>query len=138
MLGAERVAVTDLEVNLPLLRRNVMLNKDALACTVEVAALDWLAAIPSELSGPWDVIVAADCVFWEALFEPLLASLVNLVTSKTKIYLSVTHRYDKVKKFISLMPQTLTCTRVWQGESCGTYERVGEQEIYLLQRKCCI
>ncbi len=69
--GAVEVCLTDLPANLPRLHEAVELN--GAADCVGVAALDWTSPVPAPLlgGGPWDVILAADCVFWPALFGVL-------------------------------------------------------------------
>ena len=76
-LGATEVLLTDLPENLPRLEASVARNGAQGA--VRVAPLDWLAPLPPQLVRTrWDVVVAADCVFWVRLFEPLLATLRGL------------------------------------------------------------
>ncbi|CAG9461925.1 unnamed protein product [Pedinophyceae sp. YPF-701] len=57
-LGASRVVATDLEPNLPLLRRNVAKN----GADVEVAAHSWGEPVAA-LGGPFEVISVCDCMY---------------------------------------------------------------------------
>lgn len=65
--GASEVLLTDLEENLPRLRAAVARNAAVTtACPqVNVESLDWtVAPLPESLTAkPWDVILAADCVY---------------------------------------------------------------------------
>ena len=42
---------------------------------LSTAALDWCHPLPAALMQPWDFVLAADAVFWPALFAPLLATI---------------------------------------------------------------
>ncbi|KAF9482033.1 hypothetical protein BDN70DRAFT_991519 [Pholiota conissans] len=66
---ASSVCITDQSPLLPVMNRNVLLNK--LEETVHVAELNWGDPIPPNISRP-DIILAADCVYFEPAF-PLLA-----------------------------------------------------------------
>jgi len=130
--GETTVTLTDLPENLPLLHSNVRLNSLHNVATVE--ALDWTQPLPPSLTGPWDVVVAADCVYWEYLFEPLIDTLVRLASSglpttmvettpspewratappTTRVYVSMTHRKGRTRAFLALLR-----------ERCGRVERM--------------
>ena len=75
--GAAHVALTDLEENLALLRHAIARN--GAADRAAAHSLDWCAPPPPALAARrWDVVLAADCVFWPSLFAPLLATLAAL------------------------------------------------------------
>ncbi len=78
-----RVTLTDLPAALPALRRNVAANA-ALAPLLRVAALDWLAPITEP---PPALLIAADCVWLEALVAPFVAALDALTSDDTRILL---------------------------------------------------
>jgi hypothetical protein len=85
-LGAVHTLLTDLALNLPRLRAACEANAVDCGDTgwaddggVRVAELDWQAPLPPAISTRrWDLILAADCVFWVALFHPLLHTLAAL------------------------------------------------------------
>ena len=116
-LGAAEVVLTDLEENLPRIRETALLN-GATPPDVQVVALDWMQPPPLELERRcWDVILAADCVFWTGLFVPLLTTLrtlaraghergehsANWVDSRASplILLTVTARLDRAEQFVA-------------------------------------
>lgn len=86
-LGASALA-TDLPAVVPLLTRNVEANRALLdgvlrgAAGVRATALDWTQApaLPVDVSstGPFDMVFASDVVYWPALFQPLVDTLVAL------------------------------------------------------------
>ena len=116
--------LTDLDENLPRLRETAAIN-GATSARVRIAGLDWMKPLPAEVgkAGPWDVVLAADCVFWEGLFEPLVTTLTRLAQlgvrhregaeeacgdeearaapapSSPVVLLTVTSRLDRAEKF---------------------------------------
>lgn len=99
--GAE-VLLTDLPVMQPVLERNVRHNFVVPDRPPQTAVYSWgtpLAA-GSPLGGRWDVVVAADCVYIEAAFEPLLASLLLLAPDRSTVVLvSYQHRRKADTRF---------------------------------------
>ena len=114
-LGAREVILTDLMENLPRLHATIQLNGAARA--VQAVALDWMQPLPPDIRGgaPFDVILAADCVFWRGLFEPLCATLCALAAvGRTDeladappplVLLTVTARLDRAQAFVAIARQ---------------------------------
>ena len=73
-LGAERVLLTELPQQVPLLRRSIAANTDSEALPVDALALAWGASVT--LEPQWDLIVASD-VTYDAELVPLLASTLS-------------------------------------------------------------
>ena len=92
--GAARVVLTDLAENLPLLQRNAARN----SLDVVVAAFDWNA--PDALGERFDVVLAADCVFWPELFEPLLNAIEAVARPDGTVLVAVTHRLGRTDAFL--------------------------------------
>ena len=66
--------------NLAILCAGIALN--GAGDVVRAAALDWTQPLPEAISAhAWDVVLAADCVFWPELFEPLLSTMGALVAA---------------------------------------------------------
>ena len=93
-LGAGRVVLTDLAENLPLLQRNAARN----SLDVVVAAFDWNA--PTTLGERFDVVLAADCVFWPELFDPLLNAIEAVARPDGTVLVAVTHRLGRTDAFL--------------------------------------
>ena len=85
-------------------------------------ALDWRQPPPPQLGGRWDLVLAADCVFWEGLFEPLLETILGKShTSLTQVshkshtrLTQVSHKSHRpfpyaTHKCISHMPRSRAC-----------------------------
>ena len=92
--GAARVVLTDLAENLPLLQRNAARN----GLDVSVAPFDWLT--PTTLGERFDVVLAADCVFWPELFEPLLNAIQAVARPDGTVLIAVTHRLGRTDAFL--------------------------------------
>jgi predicted nicotinamide N-methyase len=91
--GAARVVLTDLPENLPLLQRNAARNE----LDVSVAPFDWMAP---NLGEQFDVVLAADCVFWPELFEPLLNAIEAVARPDGTVLIAVTHRLGRTDAFL--------------------------------------
>lgn len=94
--------MTDRQEVLDFLRMSVDEN-----CTPEdkrllgVAALDWT----KDLSGfeKFDVVLGADIVYIEEVFDDLLKTLVHLSHTDSDIFISCRIRYDRDTNFLSKM-----------------------------------
>ena len=76
----------------PLLQRNGARRAD-----VSVAPFDWMAP---NLGEQFDVVLAADCVFWPELFEPLLNAIAAVARPDGTVLVAVTHRLGRTDAFL--------------------------------------
>lgn len=97
-VGAHVVA-TDLSENLPLLRDHFDANDVLATCE----PLDWTdpTSSPVATGARYDVILAADCVFWPRLFEPLIDTLD--VLAAPLVLIAVTNRLDRTALFLGAL-----------------------------------
>ena len=91
--GAREVAMTDLPAAIELARANVAANVGA-AAGLRVEPLAWGAPLPAALAGPWDVVVAADCLYDVAALPALLRTLGEVADARTVVYLAYKRRVD--------------------------------------------
>ena len=70
-----RVVLTDLDIALPALRHNVSLNGKTITDRVSVKECDWENPSEDVLKGPYDCIIAADCVWLEHLVKPFVSTM---------------------------------------------------------------
>jgi len=87
-LGA-RVLATDVAAALPALRANARANAAAAAArggAFEAADLDWRAPPPPHVlaAGPFDLVLASDCVYWPELYAPLVATAAALSAAQAR------------------------------------------------------
>jgi len=116
-LGCKRVVLTDLPEAMELLQTNSGVNDCAGAAAAmplcwgnaseTEAALS--AALPAESDAPPPplLIVAADCVYWESLFEPLVDTLCELCLRNSRsrgarVLMSHVRRWRRDAKFFKL------------------------------------
>ena len=136
LAGAAPVCVTDLAENLPRLERLVASNGATAA--ISVAALDWTQPPPpSLLATDWDVILAADCVFWPHLFEPLLNTIAALASSKkaTRVILAMTDRLGRMEAF-----RDVAASAGWQLQSLRSHtpaRPLPQQSLEAMRRETC-
>ncbi|RUS28010.1 putative methyltransferase-domain-containing protein [Jimgerdemannia flammicorona] len=95
---------------LELMEANLRLNK--LESCIDVKELNWQVlslAIsmgePTQSMIPFvpDIILASDCVYLEAAFEPLVITLADLATLDTTIFLSYRKRRKADKRFFNIL-----------------------------------
>ncbi|XP_074661716.1 protein N-lysine methyltransferase METTL21A-like [Tubulanus polymorphus] len=103
VLGAE-VTITDRQEVLDHIR-NVVKHNELDNSRLTVAELDWTKNYPE--FGTFDVIVGADVIYIESLFQDLLKTLTNLSNSETVVFLSCKIRYDKDWRFIDMLKKTM-------------------------------
>ena len=98
------MTLTDRAQALDLLQKNVDLNHSHLTEPITVSELDWgqnLDAFASKHGNDWDVILGADVIYDESVFDSLLLTLTRLSSASTKVYLSCKIRYERDVRFIS-------------------------------------
>lgn len=80
----DKLHITDQEPMFELMKRNITLNN--LESRVTASIYDWGAAKPSQLPAHPDVILAADCVYFEPAFPLLQQTLSDLIGDNTVCY----------------------------------------------------
>ncbi|XP_045605826.1 protein N-lysine methyltransferase METTL21D isoform X3 [Procambarus clarkii] len=92
LLGASKVTITDLPQFLPLMRKNIHQNQDILECVVDARELTWgNLEQGAALTAP-DVLVLADCIYYEESLEPLVTTVRSLCRSNTTVIISYEER----------------------------------------------
>lgn len=99
-LPGTRVWITDQEPLLPIMQRNVQMN--GLTDNVYVAKLDWGVPAPPSIPKP-DVILAADCVYYEPAFPLLVETLDELSDTSTDILFCYKKRRKADKRFFNML-----------------------------------
>ncbi|KIK65598.1 hypothetical protein GYMLUDRAFT_978907 [Collybiopsis luxurians FD-317 M1] len=105
-LGASKVWITDQVPLLDIMRQNLAMNS-LQNCTV--AELDWGSSIPTAIPQP-DIILAADCVYFEPSFPLLVQTLDALSTQETTILFCYKKRRKADKRFFGMLKKKFT----WQ------------------------
>jgi hypothetical protein len=143
-----QVILTDLQDVMPILNENIQLNN--LAGRVHCHSLDWdhLENIqdifdqffPSTSSLTAPLVIAADVIYWESLFLPLVTALVELVKRRgCKVIISHIRRWKKDQKFFKLCKKKqLDVTTLLEKTVYLEHEHTKEetkqiQRVYLIQ-----
>ncbi|KAI4519093.1 S-adenosyl-L-methionine-dependent methyltransferase [Schizophyllum commune Loenen D] len=117
------VLITDQAPLLPLMRENTLLN--GLKNRVKVAELNWgvLAPLPKELRKKVDMVLAADCVYFEPAFPLLVQTLVDLVHGETEVLFCYKKRRKADKRFFNLLKKHFTWSEVTDDPARPIYNK---------------
>ncbi|KAI9855563.1 MAG: hypothetical protein M1824_006065 [Vezdaea acicularis] len=117
--------ITDQAPMLGLMQRNIVLN--GLSQVVEASVLDWGAALDSAMPRP-TVVLAADCVYFEPAFEPLIDTLGELLGEGVVCYFCFKKRRRADVRFMRAARREFLVREVGDDELKGAWGREG---IYL-------
>ncbi|KZV65514.1 S-adenosyl-L-methionine-dependent methyltransferase [Peniophora sp. CONT] len=122
-LGA-RVYITDQAPLLATMEKNIALNS-MIAPNVSAVELNWGEPLSAELSGPYDLILAADCVYFEPAFPLLVQTLCDLLppTVKTETFFCYKKRRKADKRFFTLLKRYFTWEDVEDDPEHEIYSR---------------
>jgi predicted nicotinamide N-methyase len=100
----QKIYLTDQIPMKALMQKNISLNR--LEQEVEALVYDWGTSPPSALPVPPDVLLAADCVYFEPAFPLLLETLQDLIGPDTTCYFCFKKRRKADMRFIKDMHKT--------------------------------
>jgi len=127
-LGAEAVWITDQAPLVDIMRHNVLLNE--LSSNVTASVLNWGEPLADCFPRP-DLILAADCVYFEPTFPLLVQTLSDLVVDeKIEVLFCYKKRRKADKRFFGLLKKKFTWTEVMDNPDRETYSR---EQISLLR-----
>jgi len=115
------VWITDQAPMLGIMKHNVALNQ--LAPIVQVAELNW-GSPPTDIRRP-DIILAADCVYFEPAFPLLVKTLDDLSDQTTVIFFCYKKRRKADKRFFGFLKKKFTWKEVTDDSNLHTYNREG-------------
>ncbi|EJD01274.1 uncharacterized protein FOMMEDRAFT_110963 [Fomitiporia mediterranea MF3/22] len=122
--GASRVWITDQAPMLDIMRENVTLN--GLGDTTHVVEYNWGFPKPDALPSRADLILAADCVYFEPAFPLLVATLCDLVPvcgSCTEVLFCYKKRRKADKRFFTLLKKHFEWKQVDDDPDFSIYSR---------------
>ncbi|VDC06214.1 unnamed protein product [Peniophora sp. CBMAI 1063] len=122
-LGA-RVYITDQASLVATMEKNIALNA-TIAPNVRAAELNWGEPLSADLAGPYDLILAADCVYFEPAFPLLVQTLCDLLPpdAKTETYFCYKKRRKADKRFFTLLKKYFTWEDVEDNPEREMYSR---------------
>ncbi|KAJ7507453.1 putative methyltransferase-domain-containing protein [Mycena galericulata] len=114
------VYLTDQAPLLNIMRDNVVINKLSSCCIV--TELNWGEPIPADIPRP-DIILAADCVYFEPAFPLLVQTLGDLVDGNTEVLFCYKKRRKADKRFFALLKKKFKWSEVPDDPARVTYSR---------------
>jgi predicted nicotinamide N-methyase len=99
-------------------------DKDNVKYSVKV--LDWTRDL-HKFPKKFDVILGADIIYVEEIFDALLETLLHLSHKETKLYLSCKIRYDRDTKFLDMMREHFTLKEI-------LHEKYRDIKIFLCRK----
>lgn len=106
---------------LALMRRNIALNN--LDSTVHAEVLDWGAPLPPTVPNPPDVVLAADCVYFEPAFALLRTTLLELIGPETVCFFCFKKRRRADALFLKGVRKVLEVREVRDDPDGESYAR---------------
>jgi hypothetical protein len=118
--------ITDQEPMQALMERNIELN--GLQNAVKAVIYDWGTPTPSVLPENPDIVLAADCVYFEPAFPLLQQTLKDLLGSNTICYFCFKKRRRADLSFIKTVKKMFDVKEVQDDPDKDTYSK---ESIYL-------
>ncbi|OWF52037.1 protein N-lysine methyltransferase METTL21A-like [Mizuhopecten yessoensis] len=116
LLGG-KVTITDLDIALEYINEVVDENlRDHPGIDVHVKNLDWTKDW-SKFTADYDVVLGADIIYIEELFNDLLKTFLQTCHENTLVLLSWRYRYDRDNKYLEMMRQHFTLDKIFYNSS---------------------
>ncbi|KAF5333328.1 hypothetical protein D9611_002251 [Ephemerocybe angulata] len=126
-----KIWITDQEPLLPIMQKNVTINN--LTSNVFVAKLDWGVPVPSTIPKP-DIILAADCVYFEPAFPLLVQTLDELADKDTEILFCYKKRRKADKRFFGILKKKFRWEEVMDDPNRPIYNKEAITLMRLFKR----
>ncbi|OCK80892.1 hypothetical protein K432DRAFT_327426 [Lepidopterella palustris CBS 459.81] len=120
--------ITDQNTMFTLMEQNIVLNN--LQGKVKAAIYDWGEPVPAKLPSQPEIILAADCVYFEPAFPLLQKTLADLIGEKTICYFCFKKRRRADLHFMKAVRKKFDVKEVDDDPDKGVYER---ESIFLYQ-----
>jgi protein N-lysine methyltransferase METTL21A len=121
------VHITDQENMLALMHRNIELN--GLGDTVSPAVYNWGEPLPVEIPTHPDIVLAADCVYFEPAFPLLEKTLQDLIGDDTICYFCFKKRRRADLHFLKAIKKIFDVKEIEDDPRKGQYSK---ESIFLL------
>ncbi|OQO02796.1 hypothetical protein B0A48_11079 [Cryoendolithus antarcticus] len=125
---------TDQLPMLALMKRNITLNP-SLITPVIPSIYDWGSPVPSTLATHPDILLAADCVYFEPAFPLLLQTLRDLIGPKTVCYFCFKKRRRADLSFVKEMKKAFSVQEVLEVGELGEKWRRDSVFLYIIRQK---
>lgn len=118
---SSRIHITDQQPMFSLMQDNIQLN--GLESSAEASILDWGEPIPAHIPPKPDVILAADCVYFEPAFPLLIATLQDLLGPDSVCYFCFKRRRRADLRFMKMAKKTFLVEEVKDDPNAQSYSR---------------
>lgn len=115
------IHITDQQPMLALMQRNILLN--GLQSRVKASVYDWGNAVPAEVPQHPDIILAADCVYFEPAFPLLQETMKDLIGENTTCYFCFKKRRRADLHFMKAARRMFNVEEVSDDPDKGIYSR---------------
>lgn len=120
------IHITDQLPMFELMKDNIALNN--LSGKVEASILDWGEPLPSHIPPKPDIILAADCVYFEPAFPLLITTLHDLLGPNSVCYFCYKKRRKADLRFMKMAKKAFDVQEVRDDPHADSYSR---ESIYL-------
>ncbi|KAJ5570761.1 hypothetical protein N7535_004421 [Penicillium sp. DV-2018c] len=117
----EPICITDQEPMFSLMKTNIQLNN--LESNVTAAILNWGEPIPDQIPAKPDVILAADCVYFEPAFPLLITTLKDLLGPDSVCYFCYKRRRRADMRFMKMAKKAFDMEPVLDDPGAEGYNR---------------
>ncbi|KAL8775674.1 MAG: hypothetical protein Q9209_000170 [Squamulea sp. 1 TL-2023] len=104
------IYLTDLPPILPLLEHNIALNPSQMSVTAHV--VEWGSLIPAAVPSSPEILLAADCVYFEPAFPLLLQTMQEIIGPSTICYFCFKKRRRADMRFVQMARKVFTIKNV--------------------------
>ncbi|KAE8556342.1 hypothetical protein EYB25_001043 [Talaromyces marneffei] len=115
------IYVTDQKPMMQLMADNISLN--GLSTKVKPVLLDWAESPPAEIPEHPEIVLAADCVYFEPAFPLLISTLQRLLGPDTICYFCFKRRRRADLRCIKMVKKLFNVTEVNSFSTCDGYNR---------------
>jgi len=123
--------ITDQKSMIPLIQENIKVNNLTEESSI-AAELFWGVTDCSSFKTPSiDYIIAADCIYLEIAFAPLVSALSNLCDSNTEVILSTQKRRKADKRFWTLAKKKFDVTKI----PTNSYSNLSTEKVSIFHLK---
>ncbi|KAL8905585.1 MAG: hypothetical protein Q9207_002535 [Kuettlingeria erythrocarpa] len=121
LLRPSHIHLTDLPTIVPLLSHNIALNSPATPTTADI--LEWGGCAPRGFLP--DILLAADCVYFEPAFPLLLQTMQELMRPETVCYFCFKKRRSADMRFVKMIRKTFDVKAVQDDPDDKVWGREG-------------
>lgn len=115
------IYITDQEPMMQLMQDNISLND--LSTKVKPVLLDWGIPSPAEIPEHPEIVLAADCVYFEPAFPLLISTLQELLGPDTICYFCFKRRRRADLRCIKMIKKLFNVTEINRFSTCDGYNR---------------